>query len=184
MPGLVNPNAASPALLQALLRNVSAPTAVTARSGLTDAIVGWRTPDAQSAEYGTTTPTVRPGLSVRAGAIALSKSRRNGAAARHDAGGCSIAACAPHLSVYNITAINPDPADPIVRQALRDAGEAIGRCEFDDTISTRCHHRRQGFGVQAGKSVRRSAIRLGRPGDAVPFKILTWQTGADGAIEH
>jgi general secretion pathway protein K len=167
--GRVNPNAASPALLVALLSRVGA-DATTARA-VSQAITDWRSPDAQGSfeapQYlAAGLPYTPPGSAFQSiGELSLVLGVTPDL----------LAKLAPHLSLYNGDNPNPEDADPVVRHALRDVGtvatpaarHAIRSVAIDVVVS----------GADGTEASRGADVELQTSSSPTGFKILTWKSG-------
>jgi general secretion pathway protein K len=166
--GRINPNTASPALLDALLSRVGA-DATTARN-VSQAIADWRSPDAQGlfeapqylAAGLSYTPAGSPFQSIDELKLVLGMTPD------------LLAKLAPHLSLYNGDNPNPEDADPVVRRALHDIGMAVAA----DTA-----HPLRGAainvviaGVDGTEASRRADVELRTSSSPTEYQILTWQT--------
>jgi general secretion pathway protein K len=167
--GRINPNAAPPALLEALLHAVGA-DATTARN-VSQAIADWRSPDVQgpfeAPQYRAAglsyLPAGSPFQSLDEIGLVLGMTPE------------LLADLAPHLSLYN--ADNPDPrfADAVVRQALKDAGMAV-------TVSSTPPPLRDVAidvvmrGADGAEATRSADVVLKTSSTATGFAILTWRT--------
>ena len=171
--GRINPNLASPALLDALLSRLGT-DATTARH-VSQAIADWRSPDAQgdfkAPQYLAAglpyTPAGSPFQSI--GELSLVLGMTPGLLAR----------LAPYLSLYNEDNPNPADADPILRKALHDVGSAVPfRCRASaagccDRCRDRGSRRHRGITPRRCRTENTSSSAMG-------FQVLTWQTsGSD-----
>ena len=170
--GRINPNLASPALLDALLSRLGT-DATTARH-VSQAIADWRSPDAQgdfkAPQYLAAglpyTPAGSPFQSI--GELSLVLGMTPGLLAR----------LAPYLSLYNEDNPNPADADPILRKALHDVGSAVPsgaarplRAVAIDVVIE---------GADGTAASRRADVALKTSSSAMGFQVLTWQTsGSD-----
>ena len=167
--GRINPNTATVALLNALLLRTHT-EALTARN-VSQAIVDWRSPDAQGAfeapQYLAAglpyTPPGSPFQSIGEVGLVLGMSPAR------------LARLVPHLSLYNTGNPNADDADPIVRGALKDVGMAAAsrapqplRTVVIDVVLA---------GADGAGASRRADVRLRTSSSATGFQILTWQSG-------
>lgn len=167
--GRINPNLASPALLEALLHVVGA-DATTARD-VAEAIVDWRSPDAQGRYEA---PQYRAaGLSYIPAGSPFQSVAEVGLVLGMTPG--LLGRLAPHLSVYNMNTPDPAFADPLTLQALKDAGmggaEPGGRqplriVAVDVAVRT----------ADGAEASRVADVQLNTSGTATGFRILTWQT--------
>lgn len=172
----INPNNATPELLQALLQTVGI-DAVQA-SALSTAIVVWRTP------YGQTDSSNPRFDAYRAAGRAYGPP--GGPFVSMDELGAVIgmtpdilARLAPHLTLY--TDADPDPAqaDPVVRKALMTANG--GRLPLAATADAAIRV----VAVQAkvtgagGRFTRRAIVRISSGGPRPDYRILLWQAPAE-----
>lgn len=170
--GRINPNTASPALLEALLHDCGA-DAVTARK-LSQAIVDWRSPNAQGAfeapRYVAAglpySPAESPFQSIGELSLVFGMTPK------------LLARIAPHLSVY--TEDNPDflYADSTVRAALRDAGMAAvvpHTPKPPRTVSINVAIR----APNGAEASRHADVELNSSQAASGFAILTWTNKAE-----
>ena len=167
--GRINPNTASPALLNALLSRVGA-DATTARNA-SQAIADWRSPDAQGVFEApqylgaglSYTPAGSPFQSI--GELGLVLGMTPGL----------LAKLAPHLSLYNGDNPNPEDADPVVRRALRDTGlvgtfrawHPLRVVAIDVVIA----------GADGTEASRHADVQLQTSSSPIGFQVLTWQSG-------
>ena len=165
--GLVNPNTASPELLQALLLRLGAPPAqaTTAATSITE----WRTPGdrsargvAKAAEYrdagldhgppGAPFETLGELRELRGMTPAL------------------LALLLPHLTLYSEADPDPAEATPIVRRALLDLGLRVGRGQPSSQVV-----RITAVAAQNGARVARRAIIRVRPAQSGRgWRVLEW----------
>ncbi len=167
--GRINPNSASAALLDGLLHRVGADA--TTADTVSEAMVDWRSPDAQgrfeAPEYAAAglsySPPGSPFQSIGEIGLVLGMTP------------ALLASLAPHLSLYN--GDNPDPrfADPVVMQALRDAGigpasaRPVGPLR-DVAINIVIQ------GADGAEASRSADVLLKTSARATGFEILTWNT--------
>jgi general secretion pathway protein K len=165
--GKVNPNTASPALLEALLRRLgvdgrSAPNAA-------EEIVRWRSAEGQGPsdvdayrraglDY---RPPRAPFRSVDEVALVLGMTPELFARLR------------PLLSVYETGPIDPRLAEETVRSAMHDAGEETRAPAASPPIPWVVLIRAT-VGTGDGRVVRQARFRLDASGAIPPFKLLTW----------
>ena len=166
--GRVNPNLASPALLDALLSHIGA-DATTARN-LSQAIADWRTPDAQAnfkapqylAAGSSYTPAGSPFQSIGELSLVLGMTPD------------LLARLVPHLSIYNGDNPNPEDADAVVRKALHDVGlgvtAAASRALRDVAVDVVI------AGNDGTEASRCADVALKPSSSAAGFKVLTWRT--------
>jgi general secretion pathway protein K len=167
--GRINPNSASAALLDALLHRVGADA--TTAATVSEAMVDWRSPDAQgrfeAPQYAAAglsySPPGSPFQSIGEIGLVLGMTP------------ALLASLAPHLSLYN--ADNPDPrfADPVVIQALKDAGMGAvssggARPLRNVAINVVI---RSGDGAEASRS---ADVLLRTSATTTGYEILSWQT--------
>jgi general secretion pathway protein K len=168
--GRINPNTAPMALLDALLSRSGA-DATTARN-VAQAIVDWRSPDAQGVFKATQylsaglpyTPAGSAFQSIGELSLVLGMTP------------LLLSKLAPHLSLYNGDNPNVQDADPVVRRALHDVGMAV--------TSTGAHPLR-GVAIAVvlvatdGTEASRSAdVELNTSSSPTGFQVLTWKSGA------
>ena len=166
--GRINPNAASPALLDALLSRVGA-DATTARD-VSQAIVDWRTPDAQGAFEApqylgaglSYTPAGSPFQSISELGLVLGMTPD------------LLAKLSPHLSLYNGDNANPEDADPIVRKALHDSSTAATPGATHPLRSVAINV--VIAGVEGTEASRRADVELKTSSSPTGFQVLTWKT--------
>jgi general secretion pathway protein K len=165
--GRINPNSASPALLDALLSRLGA-DAMTARN-VSQAIADWRSPDAQGVFEApqylgaglSYTPAGSPFQSIGELGLVLGMTPD------------LLAKLAPHVSLYNGDNPNPLDADPVVRHALHDIGMA--------TSSRGTHPLRSVAinvviaGIDGTEASRRADVQLRTSSSSTGYQILTWQ---------
>jgi general secretion pathway protein K len=166
--GRINPNTASPALLEALLARLGA-DALTARN-VAEAIADWRSSDAQGSFEAPQylgaglayTPAGSPFQSIAELGLVLGMTPD------------LLARITPHLSLYNGDNPNPDDADPVVRKALRDAGMvgASGSTHPLRAVAINVVI----AGTDGAEASRRADVQLKTSSSATGFQILTWQT--------
>ncbi len=172
--GLVNPNQAGEALLQALLRGVGADSG-TARS-VAAAIMDWRFPGAQARPFGAKAPEYQaaglgyappeaPFQSVNEVGLVLGMTPS------------LLARLAPHLTVFYVGDPNPAAADPVVLQALRQATEQIpagaARQAAEQTVAVTADARSR----SGGRFVREAVLRVGAVGQGRLYTVLDWRRG-------
>lgn len=169
--GLVNPNAAPPPLMAALIRAVGFDPATAAKAA--EAIFDWRTPgrlgvggDDKFAPYETAGLPYAPAgrrfadLDELADLVWVSEAL--------------LAALRPHLSLFNLGRIDPARAGPLVARALTDS--QVGQ-PGDDDIGRIFAVRADAVTAGGGRFTRR-AVLLMRPGaGGRPFRILEWESG-------
>jgi len=171
--GKVNPNTASPELLQALLRRLGADSRTA--DGVAAAIVDWRFPGAQGqpggakvAEYRAAGrdygPPGKPFRSIAELGAVLGMTPD------------LLTRLSPNVTV--LTDLDPDPAaaPPLVRQAMEDlrpAGAVRRQPPRTVTITAGI------TGDLGGRFVRRAAVRLGATEKEPLLQILTWDALAD-----
>ena len=168
--GRINPNLASPALLDALLSRVGA-DATTARN-VSQAIADWRSPDAQGVFEApqylgaglSYTPAGSPFQSIDELGLVLGMTPD------------LLGKLAPHLSLYNGDNPNPADADAVVRHALRDTGM---------TVTTDSTHPLRSVVIDVivvgpgdTEASRRADVQLRTTSSPIGFQILTWQPAA------
>jgi general secretion pathway protein K len=166
--GKVNPNTASPELLQALLHAVGADQRSAA--SIAAAIAEWRFPDAQSRasryramghDYA---PPGAPFETIGELGLVLGMTPE------------LLARLSPHLSLYHDGEPDPAAADAVVLQAMRELGTLPSSAGTADEsvvaiIAT-------ADGTNGTRFVRRTVVRLGGPDRGRPYRILTWDSGA------
>ena len=166
--GKVNPNTASPELLQALLHAVGADQRSAA--SIAAAITEWRFPDAQSRAsqyramghgYG---PPGAPFETIGELGLVLGMTPE------------LLARLSPHLSLYHDGEADPAAADPVVLQAMRALGSVPPSAGVADEIVLAITAAAEG--VNGTRFVRRAVVRLGGPDRGRPYRILTWESGA------
>ena len=166
--GLINPNSASAALLRALLHAVGADAATA--SEVANGIIGWRTPDAQTAvgpdaymRAGMTyRPPQAPFQSVEELGLVLGMTPT------------LLERLRPHLSIYNADAVNPLLADAIVGEALREEDGPPRRQQSTSPMPRNVAITAVVVTLSATIS-RRAEVRLNSPKDGPPFMILSWE---------
>jgi general secretion pathway protein K len=165
--GRINPNTASAALLAALLSRVGA-DATTARE-VSQAIVDWRSPDAQGLFEApkylgaglSYSPAGSPFQSIGELGLVLGMTPD------------LLAKMAPHLSVYNNDNPNPEDADSVVRRALHDIGMAA--------LADARHPLRAVainvviVGIDGTEASRGADVQLKTSSSPLGFQVLTWQ---------
>jgi general secretion pathway protein K len=167
--GRINPNSAPAALLDALLHRVGADA--TTADTVSEAMVDWRSPDAQgrfeAPDYAAAglsySPPGSPFQSIGEIGLVLGMTP------------ALLASLAPHLSIYN--GDNPDPrfADPVVMQAMRDAGMGTAsspsaRPLRDVTINVVIH------GTDGAEASRSADVLLRTSARTTGFEVLSWST--------
>lgn len=172
--GKVNPNQASEALLQALLRGVGA-DAGAARS-IAAAIMDWRTLGSSARPYGAKAAEYRaagrdygppnaPFRSVDELGLVLGMTP------------VLLAQLAPHLTVFYEGDPDPDIADPVVLQTLREAtGQANlggGGGGGNRVVAITAEATERG----GAQYVRRAVLRIGSGTDGRPYQVLDWRRG-------
>jgi general secretion pathway protein K len=172
--GRVDPNSASAALLDALLHRVGAdaPTA----DAVSKAMVDWRSPDAagrvEAPHYAAAglsyAPPGSPFQSIGEIGLVLGMTP------------ALLTRLAPHLSLYIEDDPDPRYADPVVMQALKDAGmgavsSATPHPPHNVTIDVVI---RGSDGAEASRS---ADVLLNASATAAGFEILTWRTGRESA---
>jgi general secretion pathway protein K len=176
--GRINPNLASAALLEGLLRAVgSEPQAAT---GLAVAIAEWvgsargrRTPSELLGEYRAAGLDYGPPASPLESIDELSRVR--------DMSTKLFDALRPHLSLFSPATPNPASADPFVAAAIAFAGDdsvTAGATppDGDQLITARIFATAQGPGN--AEATRTAIVRVG-PFTALGYSLLTWETGID-----
>ena len=167
--GRINPNSASASLLDALLHRVGADAR--AADAVSEAMVDWRSPDASGrsgAPHYTAaglsySPPGSPFQSIGEIGLVLGMTP------------ALLARLAPHLSLYNGDDPDPRCADPVVLQALKDAGMATAasptaRPLRDVAINVVIR------GTDGAEASRSADVLLTTSAAATGFEILTWQT--------
>ncbi len=167
--GRVNPNVASPALLDSLLQ--AAGVAPAQADGLASAIVAWRSPpESADAAAASLAPYRRAGLAFGPaghGFLDLNELR--------NVIGMTpgiFAALAPHLSLFQPGEPDPEVADPMVRKALAQAGSmglAGSAYANPPVVAVRA--------CTAPAFCRQAVVSFARANGAMPFEILA--LGAD-----
>ena len=172
--GLVNPNQAPDALLQALLHSAGA-DAGTARS-LAAAIMDWRTLGSSARQFGAKAPEYKaagrdygpadaPFRSVDDLGLVLGMTP------------ALMARLAPHMTVLYEGDPDATLAGLVVLQALRDAaGQADlggGRGTGNRTVAITA----DAAGRSGGRYVRRAVLRVGAGVDGRPYQVLEWRRG-------
>jgi general secretion pathway protein K len=167
--GRINPNSASGALLDALLHRVGADA--TTADAISEAMVDWRSPAGpgrfEAPQYAAAglsySPPGSPFQSIGEIGLVIGMTP------------ALLANLAPHLSLYN--GDDPDPrfADPVVMQALRDAGMATApsgaaRPPRDVVINIVIR------GADGAEASRSADVLLNTSATATGFEILTWKT--------
>jgi len=168
--GFVNPNTASPELLQALLTQLGADPGRAKQ--VAAAIVDWRTPGqragapgAKSAEYR------RAGLDYGPPGAPFESLDELGLVRGMDP--ALLAALAPVLSLYAYGDPDPQAASLVVRQALRDVGVFRGA----GSLATQVYQvTAAASGTGGTRTVRRATIRIGPSPDGRGWRTLAWDT--------
>jgi general secretion pathway protein K len=169
--GLVNPNTASLALMQALLQEIGTPKA---RSGaLAAAILDWRTPGEFARPDGAKAPEYRAGgytygppdapfqdLSELGGVLGMTPEL--------------LARLLPHLSINAPEAPSAVLSDPTVSAALHDAGETGGGLDEGDTIGT-VSINATGIGPGGSRFLRHVVITTDDATNRQVFRTLMWE---------
>lgn len=174
--GLVNPNGASDALMEALLRRLGADVG-TARS-ITAAIADWRFPSGQPRPGGAKAPQYRaagrdyappeaPFRSVAEVGLVLGMTP------------ALLERLAPHLTVFREGDPEGALASPVVRGAIADATGATefppptgGGVRVLTVIAT-------ATGREGGRFSRRAVVRIGAALATRPYRILAWERSDD-----
>jgi general secretion pathway protein K len=174
--GKVNPNTASPDLLQALLRRIGVDAARAAL--LAAAITDWHTPGNQA----------RPVSALQAAYTAAGRDYAPPGAAFETPGELGLvlgmtpeilARLLPHLTLFTDGDPDPRAADPVVAMALRDlrgdTGSASGPSSGNTIVVVTATS--IGTGAAAGRVVRRATLSIGEDVDGSLFRVLSWDTG-------
>ena len=170
--GLVNPNAASPDLLAALLLRLGADPGQAIR--VAAAVADWRAPGRRSARRGTKAAQYQAaGLRYGPPGAPFETLGELG-----DVFGMTpalLAALAPHLTLYSDGDPDPAVADPVVRAALRDAGygERADRAALQTVRITAAARR------GAARAVRSAVVRVGPSSNGRGWRVLVWESVPD-----
>ena len=167
--GLLNPNSASPALLQALLRRLDVPDADAA--WIAGAVVDWRTPGRRRSQNGAKAPEYRqagldygpPGAPFQSlDELGLVLGMRRPV----------LDALLPYLSLYAEGEPDPAAAAPAMRQALRDIGvlRPRGRTATQVIAITAA-----AGGTGDAQAVRRAIVRIAPAANGRPWRVLEWR---------
>ena len=172
--GRINPNTASFALLNALLKRLGA-DAVTARS-VAQAILDWRSPNVQGASEAP--QYLAAGLSYAPAGSPFQSLAELGLVLGMPPE--LLTKLVPLLSLYNEGNPNLDDADPVVRQALKDVGMAATSGAAHSLTAVAINVVIVGAGgVQAW---RRADVQLGTSSSETGFQILTWENRRPSAV--
>ena len=173
--GRVNPNQASVALLQALLRGVGADAG--AARGIAAAIADWRFPSAKARPFGAKAaeyaaagrdyaPPEAPFRTVEEVGLVLGMTP------------ALFASLAPHLTIAYDGDPDPTVADPLVLQALRDATgqqDLSGGGQGARTIAITAVAEIQG----GSRFIRRAVVRVGEGQAGRPYRVFEWRRAND-----
>ena len=172
--GKINPNSASPELLQALLRRSDADSRTA--DSIAAAIVDWRFPSSQGRPGGAREPQYRaagrdygpPGAPFRSVAELGAVLGMTPAL---------LSRLEPNVSVFTDTDPDPAAASPVVRQAMQDVrgGNARPRRQPPRTVTITARV----VGDAGGRFNRRAVVRLGSTPKEPLFQILTWEAVAE-----
>lgn len=173
--GLVNPNAASPELLRALLVRLGASDA--RGRAIAAAMVDWRTPGqkagvngAKAAEYRGAGldygPPGAPFESLDELGLVLGMTPQ------------LLVALTPVMSLYADGDPDPRTAPPAVRLALSDIGTVRGRGAPNSEV---LQITAAASGAGGARSVRQAVVRFGYAGSQRGWRVLAWETVADPA---
>lgn len=168
--GFVNPNAAPPELLQALLARLGADQARAKQ--VAAAIVDWRTPGQRAGPYATKAAEYRgAGLDYAPPGAPFESLDELGLVRGMDP--ALLAALAPALSLYAHGNPDPQAASPLVRQALRDVGVFRG----SGPLATQVFQvTAAAAGPSGTRAVRRAVIRIGPSPDGRGWRALAWES--------
>nr|WP_321986193.1 type II secretion system protein GspK [uncultured Lichenicoccus sp.] len=174
--GLVNPSIASVELLAGLLRACGADSTSAVHAAA--AMVAWRYPSAQT-DFG-------PAVYRHAGRDYAPPGA--GFESLAEVGlvlGVTpplLACMVPHLSLYRDTDPDPNAADPVVLHAIELATGSVptlGNAVADETVVLVSA---VAAGSDGARASRRAVLRVeppsqasGRPADAAPFEVMTWE---------
>lgn len=167
--GKVNPNLAPPELLAALLRRVGADGG--AADEIATRLVQWRSAPEPSEPPGVrVAPYRQAGLPYGPPGEPFRSLDELGAVP-----GVTpplLVRLLPHLSVLTDAAPDPVVAGPVVRQALRDAGQrpAANERRPPRTVGITA----EVAGDLGGRFVRHAVVRLGTGSKEAPFRVLAW----------
>jgi general secretion pathway protein K len=168
--GYVNPNTASPELLQALLARLGADPA--SAKQVAAAIVDWRTPGQRAGAPGAKSVEYRrAGLDYGPPGAPFESFDELGLVRGMNP--ALLAALAPVLSLYAYGDPDPQAASPAVRQALRDTGVfrspgPLATQVFQVTALA--------TGTAGTRAVRRAIVRIGPSPDGRGWRALAWGT--------
>ena len=168
--GSVNPNTASPELLQALLARLGADPARAKQ--VAAAIVDWRTPGQRAGAPGAKALEYRQaGLDYGPPGAPFESLDELGLVRGMDP--ALLAAFAPVLSLYAYGDPDPQAASPVVREALRD----VGVFRSPGPLATQVFQvTAVATGTAGTRSVRRAIIRIGPSPDGHGWRTLAWDT--------
>ena len=172
--GKVNPNGAPAELLAALMHRLGADTRTATAVSL--AILDWRFADAQRVG-GAKTETYRaadrsygppsaPFQTLEELGLVLGMTPE------------LLRLLLPHLTLFHEGPPNPAVADPMVRDAMRDAGGGAPEPDAGAVEENVVAIEARAAGPDGSGFVRRAVVRLGQRANGSLYQVLTWDAGA------